>query len=62
MIRNFLRGIGSLVSIFPNAADMPPRPRYYKPAKTVEEAFSADWQRIGGDMDKAMKSFFNGYK
>jgi hypothetical protein len=56
-IRYFLYGVGSLVSIFPNVADLTaPRPRYYKPAKSVEEAFIADWSRLGYDMDKAVKS------
>lgn len=56
-LRYLLYGVGSLVSIFPNYADIAmPRPRYYKPAKSVEDAFRADWSRLGGDMTKAVNS------
>ena len=55
-LQYFFYGVGSLVSIFPNVADAEPKPRYYKPAKSVEEAFRADWSRLGQDMNKAVKS------
>lgn len=55
-IRYILYGVGSLVSIFPNVADSTPKPRYYKPANSVEEAFRADWSRLGQDMNKAVNS------
>lgn len=56
-LRFILYGVGSLISIFPNEGSTAmPRPRYYKPAKSVEEAFRADWSRLGGDMTKAVNS------
>lgn len=56
-LRFILYGVGSLVSIFPNDADITmQRPRYYKPAKSVEEAFRSDWSRLGSDMTKAVNS------
>jgi hypothetical protein len=52
----FFYGVGSLISIFPQAADSIPKSRLYKPARSVEEAFRADWYRLGNDMTKAVKT------
>lgn len=59
-LRCFLYGFGSLVSIFPDESVSPCKPRYYKPAKSVEEAFRADWSNLGKDMNKAVNKVLNG--
>ncbi len=61
-LRYFLHGFGSLVSIFPGEpiSSCKPRDSYYKPAKSVEDAFRSDWSNLGKDMNKAVNRVLNG--
>ncbi len=49
-IQNILRGMGSVVDLWPAKRD-----RYAKahPYRTDADALRHDWERIGGDMYKA---------
>lgn len=59
----FLGGIGSLISIFPMTDTRPATTSLYKPARDVEEAFRGDWERLGKDMKKAVRTVIgNGKK
>jgi hypothetical protein len=49
-----MESIGSLLLLFP-AGRRPKRESLYKPAKSATEALRKDWERLGGDMRKAVK-------
>lgn len=58
LIKNILKGASTVFDINP-----PPRrtslEKHYKPHKTDAAALRSDWQKIGGDFNKALKRVVN---
>jgi hypothetical protein len=48
-----MESIGSLLLLFP-AGRRPKRESLYRPAKSATEALRKDWERLSGDMAKAV--------
>lgn len=52
----FFSGVGSLIGFFPSDNPVTEPSKKYQPSRTIEEAFVKDWEKLGGDMRKALKS------
>ncbi len=52
--RNLLRGAGSVIDLAPVRRQREP---LYKPAKSANEALRSDWQKVGGDIHRAIRKY-----
>jgi hypothetical protein len=52
-LKEILQGVGSVVDVFPRA-DPAARVRRVHPYPTDTDALRSDWERVGGDMKRAI--------
>ena len=58
MMKNFLEGMGSVLSIYPPERNI----KIEIPTESDEEALKKDWEAIGNDMRYVIKEFNDGEK
>lgn len=58
--RNFLKGFGSIVDIFPSSQNDKVFKKFYNGKLSPEKALYKDWENIGNDLRQGMKTLTNG--
>ena len=62
LIRNMMQGAGSIFCIVPAGRRRTTVKKRYRPNKSISAALKSDWEKVGGDISRALGNAANAEK